>query len=125
MLNIFRKKESAGALDRELPFAAMMFTLMAASGITLYEGWKKMLGVNLLPTVQKDAQEVVRQVEVLGRDPLTVMYKKAEKTPSKPYRDFLAGYVSAVRSGGNVVSFLRSKRRSIFEMQSASAIRSI
>jgi len=125
MLNLFQKKEKQGALDRELPFAAMMFTLMAASGITLYESWKKMLGVNLLPTVQKDAQEVVRQVEVLGRDPLTVMYKKAERTPSKPYRDFLAGYVSAVRSGGNVVNFLRSKLRSIFEVQSAAAIRNI
>lgn len=125
MLNTFRKKEEKGTLDRELPFAALMFTLMAASGITLYESWKKMLEVNLLPTVQSYAQDVVRQVEVLGRDPLTVMYKKAEKTPSKPYRDFLAGYVSAVRSGSNVVNFLRSKLRSIFEVQSAAAIRSI
>jgi len=81
MINIFAKKERTGSLDRELPFAAMMFTLMAASGITLYESWKKMLGVNLLPTVQRDAQDMVRQVEVLGRDPLAVMYKKAEKTP--------------------------------------------
>jgi len=125
MTNTFAKKERTRSLDRELPFAAMMFTLMAASGITLYESWKKMLGVNLLPTVQRDAQDMVRQVEVLGRDPLAVMYKKAEKTPSKPYRDFLAGYVSAVRSGGNVVSFLRSKLRSIFEVQSAASIRSI
>lgn len=125
MINIFRTRERTGALDRELPLAAMMFTLMAASGITLYESWKKMLGANLLPTVQRDAQDLVRQVEVLGRDPIAVMYKKAERTPSKPYRDFLAGYVSAVRSGGNVVNFLRSKLRSIFEVQSAATIRSI
>ena len=52
MLNSFRKKEEKGTLDRELPFAALMFTLMAASGISLYESWKKMRGVNLLPTVQ-------------------------------------------------------------------------
>jgi flagellar protein FlaJ len=124
MLNFF-SKEKTSAVDSELPFAAMMFTLMAASGITLYESWKKMRDVNLLPALQKDAQDVVRQAEVLGRDPLTVMYKKSEKTASKPYRDLLAGYVSAVRSGGNVVDFLRSKLRSIFEQQSAASIRSI
>jgi flagellar protein FlaJ len=124
MLNLFRRKKTS-ALDNELPFAAMMFTLMAASGLTVYDSWKKMRDVNLLPAMQKDAQDVVRQVEVLGRDPLTVMYKKSEKTASKPYRDFLAGYVSAIKSGGNVVNFLRSKLRSIFEQQSAASIRSI
>jgi len=124
MLGLFRR-EKTSAIDSELPFAAMMFTIMAASGLTLYESWKKMRNINLLPAMQKDAQDVVRQVEVLGRDPITVMYKKSEKTASKSYRDFLAGYVSAVRSGGNVVNFLRSKLRSIFEQQSAASIRSI
>jgi len=124
MINLF-KREKTSTVDRELPFAAMMFTLMAASGITLYESWKKMRDVHLLPAMQRDAQDVVRQVDVLGRDPLTVVYKKSEKTVSKSYRDFLAGYVSAIRSGGNVVDFLKSKLRSIFEQQSAASIRSI
>jgi flagellar protein FlaJ len=124
MLNLYRKKTTS-AVDTELPFAAMMLTLMAASGVTLYESWKKMRDVNLLPVMQKDAEEMVRQVEVLGRDPLTVMYKKSEQTKSKSYRDLLAGYVSAVRSGGNVVDLLRSKLRSIFEQQSAASVRSI
>jgi len=40
---------------------------------------------------------------------LTVMQKRAEKTKSKVYREFLLGYVSAVRSGGNIINYLRSK----------------
>jgi len=102
-----------------------MFTVMAASGVTLYEGWKKLRSISLLPTIQKEAKDVVRQVEVLGYDTLTVMYRKAEETRSRLYRDFLAGYVSAVKSGGNLVSFLNSKLRSIFEIRSADANRSI
>ena len=112
-------------IDSELPFVAMIFTVMAASGVTLYESWKKLRSITLLPTIQKEARDVVRQVEVLGHDAVTVMYKKAEETRSKLYRDFLAGYVSAVKSGGNLVSFLNSKLRSIFEMRSADANRSI
>jgi len=121
----FLRRKYSDQIDYELPFVAMIFTVMAASGISLFEGWKKLRSINLLPTIRKEAEEVVRQVEVLGYDTLTVMYKKADETKSKVYRDFLAGYVSAVKSGGNLVSFLNSKLRSIFEMRSAAENRSI
>jgi len=117
--------KQSGRIDSELPFVAMMFTVMAASGVTLFESWKKLCSITILPTIQKEAKDVVRQVEVLGYDTLTVMYKKAEETKSKLYRDFLSGYVSAVKSGGNLVSLLNSKLRSIFEMRSADENRSI
>jgi flagellar protein FlaJ len=117
--------EGTSEINRELPFAALLFTLLAASGVTIYESWKKISKIDLMPTFQKEAREVVRQVEVLGYDPLTVMHKHAEKTRSKSYREFLLGYVSSVRSGGNVVNYLKSKLRSTFEVQSAAAIRSV
>jgi flagellar protein FlaJ len=124
MLNLYRK-EDTGEINLELPFAALLFTLLAASGVTIYESWKKLCRIDLLPTFQKEAQEIVRQIDVLGYDPLTVMYKRSEKTRSKNYREFLLGYISSVRSGGNIVNYLKSKLRSIFEVQSAAAIRSV
>jgi len=125
MIMLLSGKQKASEIDRELPFTVMLFTLMAASGICAFDAWKKMCRVSLLPETQKEAQEVVRQVEVLGYDPLTVMYRKAEEATSKTYRDFLAGYVSSVKSGIKVVNFLRSRLRSILEVQSAAAFRSI
>jgi flagellar protein FlaJ len=121
----FLTKEDTSEMNRELPFAALLFTLLAASGVTIYESWKKLCNIHLLPTFQKEAKEIVRQVEVLGYDPLTVMHKRAEKTKSKNYREFLLGYVSSVRSGGNTVNYLKSKLRSIFDVQSDAAIRSV
>ena len=117
--------QDSSELGRELPFAALLFTLLAASGVTIYESWRKLCNIDLLPKFQKEAREIVRQVEVLGYDPLTVMFKHAEKTKSKTYREFLLGYVSSVRSGGNVVNYLKSKLRSIFDNESAASIRSI
>lgn len=117
--------EGTAEINRELPFAALLFTLLAASGVTIYESWKKLSNIELMPTFREEAREVVRQVEVLGYDPLTVMYRRADKTKSRGYREFLLGYVSSVRSGGNVVSYLKSKLRSTFDVQSAAAIRSI
>jgi len=124
MINFFVKQQSS-EVDRELPFVALLFTILAASGVSLYDSWKKLARIPLLPRLQREAKDVVRRVEVLGEDPLMVMQKKAQETPSKQYREFLAGYVSSVKSGGDVVSFLKSKLRSIFEVQSAAAIRSV
>ena len=124
ILNLINS-EAQSEINRELPFAALLFTLLAASGVSIHESWKKIASVELLPTFQKEAKEIVRQVEVLGYDPLTIMRKHAEKTRSKGYREFLLGYVSSVRSGGNIVAYLKSKLRSIFDLQSATAMRSI
>jgi len=62
----FLTKEDTSEINRELPFAALLFTLLAASGVTIYESWKKLCSIHLLPRFQKEAKEIVRQVEVLG-----------------------------------------------------------
>jgi flagellar protein FlaJ len=117
--------DDTSEISRELPFAALLFTLLTASGVTIYESWKKLCNIALLPRFQKEAREIVRQVEVLGYDPLTVMHRHAEETRSKSYREFLLGYVSSVRSGGNTVNYLKSKLRSIFENESSASVRSV
>jgi len=111
--------------DRELPFAFILITLMASCGISPYESFKRLMSVHILPFIQKESREIVRQVEVLGRDPLKAMLRRAEETESKIFSDFLKGYVSTVNSGGSVTSYLESKLRSIIEIQTAAAVRSI
>ncbi len=111
--------------EDELPFAFMLVTLMASCGISPYESFKRLRFIDLLPFIQKESNEIVRQVEVLNVDPLSAMQERAEKTDSEAYGDFLRGYVSTVKSGGSVTSYLKSKLRSIFEIRAAAATRSI
>jgi len=111
--------------ERELPFAVMIFTLMAASGIPAYESWKKMRKLSFLPGFKKEADEVVRQVEVLGKDPLTVMMQRSENTNSKLYRNFLGGFVSSIRSGGKITDYMKSQLKAIFELRYINLNRSI
>jgi archaeal flagellar protein FlaJ len=111
--------------DQELPFAVMIFTLMAASGISPYDSWKKMRNLSFLPVFKAEADEIVRQVEVLGKDPLTVMQQRAEKTTSKLYRNFLGGFVSSVRSGGKLADYMKSQLKAIFELRYINLNRSI
>lgn len=117
--------EEKEKVEHELPFAVMIFTLMAATGISPYDSWKRMRKLSFLPFFKKEADEVTRQVEVLGKDPLTVMSQRGEKTNSKPYRNFLGGFVSSVRSGGKLVDYMRSQLKSIFELRNISMTRQI
>lgn len=116
---------SAEASDDELPFAFMLITLMASCGISPYESFKRLRRVDLLPFIKKEAEEIVRSVEVLNKDPLTAMLHRADQSKSVTYGDFLTGYVSTVKSGGSVTSYLKSKLRSIFDVRAVAAVRSI
>jgi archaeal flagellar protein FlaJ len=117
--------EEREKMDHELPFVVMVFTLLSASGVSPYDCWKRMRKLSFLPNFKKEAEEVVRQVEVLGKDPLTVMYQRAENTKSKLYRNFLGGFVSSVRSGGRMVDYLKSELKSIFELRHSELTRSV
>jgi len=112
---------SDAELDKELPFAAMMITLMAASGVTPYESFKRLKNVDALKRFKEEGEEIVRQVEVLGVDPLTAMEKRSDESKSRAYADFLRGYISSVKSGGSVVNYLKSKLRGIFDERAARA----
>jgi archaeal flagellar protein FlaJ len=103
----------------------MIFTLMAASGISPYDSWKRMRKLSFLPVFKKEADEIIRQVEVLGKDPLTVMQLRSESTKSKLYRNFLGGFVSSVRSGGKLADYMKSQLKAIFELRSIGMNRSI
>lgn len=120
-LRAFIEGDSDPKLEAELPFATMMITLMAASGITPYECFRRLRGVEVLEKFKEEGDEIVRQVEILGNDPLTAMEKRAEQTISRPYTEFLEGYVSSVKSGGSVINYLKSKLRGIFEEHAAKA----
>jgi flagellar protein FlaJ len=115
------KGDSDPKLEAELPYASMMITLMAASGITPYESFKRLRSVEILTKFKEEGDEIVRLVEVLGNDPLTAMAKRADATVSKQYADFLEGYISSVKSGGSVINYLTSKLKGIFDVHAAKA----
>jgi flagellar protein FlaJ len=118
-------KKLGEKIDRELPYVITLVTIMAASGITPFGSFAKLARYKLLPFVMRESRNIIGQVHILGVDPLTAMEKRAEATASKQYRDLLLGYVSTVRNGGDIASFLQSKMKSIFEFEVAVARQSV
>jgi archaeal flagellar protein FlaJ len=103
------------SLERELPFAAAYISVMSSGGIAPYSSFKRLTEVSLMPSMSKEARDIVKDVEIFGVDPLTALDVAAKKTPLDLFKDFLGGYASTVIIGGDIGHFLERKAEDIFK----------
>lgn len=108
----------ADAIDYELPYAAAYITTMATGGVSPIQSLKRLTTNPWLTAMGKEAQMILNDVDVMALDPLTAIDRNAARHPSRTFRDFFAGYVSAIRSGGDVIHFLETKTEDIFSARS-------
>lgn len=110
--------ERASTLEREMPFAAAYITVMASGGISPYVSIKRLSHVELMHGMQKEAREIMRDVEIFGIDPISALVHASETHPLDIYRDFVSGYASTVITGGDITHFLEEKTHDIFKARS-------
>jgi len=110
-----KASDRAAGLEREMPFAAAYISVMASGGIAPYSSFKRLSEVELMPAMRGEAREIIKDVEIFGRDPLTALEQAAKKNPLDIFRDFLSGYASTVIIGGDIGHFLERKAEEIFK----------
>jgi flagellar protein FlaJ len=113
-----KASERATSLEREMPFAATYVTVMASGGIPPYVSFKRLTEVDLMPAMQKEAKEIIKDVEIFGIDPLTALENAARKNPLDIFSDFVQGYASTVVIGGDITHFLETKSQDVFKTRS-------
>jgi len=114
-----KTSDRATTLEREMPFAATYVTIMASGGIPPYASFKRLSEVSLMPATRKEAEDIVKDVEILGIDQLTALNNSAKKNPLDIFRDFVSGYASTVIIGGDVPHFLETKAQDIFRTRAS------
>ena len=110
-----KASDRSAGLEREMPFASAYISVMASGGISPYTSFKRLTEVELMPAMRGEAREIVKDVEVFGRDPLSALEQAAKKNPLDTFRDFLSGYASTVIIGGDIGHFLERKAEEIFK----------
>ncbi len=109
----------ASVFESEVPYAATYLAVMATGGVPPYTSLKRLSKSELMPNLAKIARVAELRVEATGEDPVSAIEEMAKNIPSKEYRDLLMGYVSTLRSGGDVVHFLIRKTEVIFQSRTA------
>ena len=112
-----KQKKVNKKIDSELPFFMTIVTLLATSGFGPYTIFQKIKQMELLPNVRLESIKIIKKIDILGQDQLVVM--KETKERSSEFGEFLSGWVSAIQSGGDVVSYLTTKMNNAFEVYEA------
>jgi len=110
-----KSSDRASNLEREMPFATAYISVMASGGIAPYTSFKRLADVKLMPAMNAEAKEIIKDVEVFGIDPLTAIERAGKNHPLDIFKDFLSGYASTVIIGGDIGHFLERKAEDIFK----------
>jgi len=107
-------KRSNG-LRRELPYFTLYIATLQSAGIPLHISLYKIARSNIFKSVKKEAMIFLRDVRLLGKDPLSALDSLAKNCPYKQFQDILYGYTSIYKSGGDLVRYLHEKVRDYYK----------
>ncbi|MEM2618729.1 MAG: type II secretion system F family protein, partial [Candidatus Hadarchaeales archaeon] len=97
------------AQEQELPMFAVYASVLRSAGIPLYKALQELVGgkgEREFPQFCKDAKKI-RWMEAIGE--LEALEKFGYSTPSPLVKEYILGYTSEVRSGGDEVRYLEGK----------------
>ena len=100
-------------LESALPYAASYMAVLASAGIPPERLFKALAVTDTELHIQEEAAEIVRDVEVLGKDILTELDEKARRTYSKLFADLLSGFTATARAGGDLKKYLARQARNL------------
>ncbi|MET1160143.1 MAG: type II secretion system F family protein [Thermoprotei archaeon] len=105
----------AGGIEGEIPYTTSYLSMLVISGLSPYIAFERIVRASRIFVKSSElAQRFILLVRVFGRDPLTAFSAISTRTPSATVKDLLAGYVTTVRAGGDVVDYLTKKARLLF-----------
>ncbi len=96
-----------GPIDRNLPYITNFLTLLSNSNVPPSTIFKSMSRIETLKEVHHEFGNIVRDVEVFGKDLMTAIMENAKLSPNKDLSEILVGYVATVRTGGNPTEYLK------------------
>ncbi|MDE1853617.1 MAG: type II secretion system F family protein [Thaumarchaeota archaeon] len=107
---IAQRKEG---VEGELPFFSVLVGVLGGAGVPLYSILGDLSDNDVFPSMRKEALLVKRDVGIFGMNPNDSFERLASNHPSKRFGEFLLGYTSKARSGGDVPGYLMGESGSL------------
>jgi flagellar protein FlaJ len=96
-------------VEGELPFFSVFAGVLGSAGVPLYLVLRALAESDVFAHMKREAKLVRRDVEIFGMNPNDSLERLASSHPSERFSDFLLGYTSKARSGGDVSAYLSSE----------------
>ena len=82
---------------------------MSSANVNIDVIFKELSKQKIYGEIQREAQWITRDIELMGKDILTALKDAANRSPSPKWQDFLQGVVTTSASGGQLKPFFLMK----------------
>jgi len=120
----FSSATRAASIDTEMPFVLGYMSVLAGGGVSPIAAMRRIADMKILPASSKEAKRILVETDIFGSDPISAMEKAAKDNPSKNFSEFLFGYTSVLKTGGDFVAYIQTKLRDLIENKAAAVKRS-
>ena len=98
------------SINKILPYSVTFMYALSRGGMNLIEVLKALASsVDTYGEVSKEVATIVADMEFFGYDLRTAIQRCVDSTPSQKFQDFMHSLLTAIDSGGNIVTFFADK----------------
>ena len=110
----------AAALENEYPFMIGFMEVLAGGGVSPISALRRMSKMEkIFPAASKEAKRILVDIDVFGTDPITAFEKAAKYNPHKAFTNFLYGYTTVLKTGGDVTNYVGMKMKETFDLRTS------
>ncbi len=114
---IYRSDKLKRELEDELPFTTGYMAILTNAGVSPEKIFHSLSDLSIPLAVSAEAKDVVRNVNLFGKDIISALEEESSRTPSARFREMLEGFISTIHSGGNSTAYLREKSRQYMKLK--------
>jgi flagellar protein FlaJ len=96
-------------INLNLPFAITHMAAIASSGVPPYSMFKILKNFKEYGEISNESGKIVRNIDLFGLDETRAIKEVIQRTPSRPFKEFLQGILSTIKTGGNLELFLKQQ----------------
>jgi len=103
-------------IEEELPYMISHMAVLATAGVPPERIFKS-VAMTERTSVAAEMTNIVRDVDLLGRDVISALETAGDRSPSKVFSEVSEGLIATVVSGGDVRRYLYDKAKSLMELK--------
>lgn len=93
-------------IERNLVYTSNYMAIMANAGATVEQIFESLATYGEIYGVKHVARNIIRDVEILGKDVLSTLDDISKTSPSREFTDLIQGFIATMRTGGVLGSYL-------------------
>lgn len=110
------RRSRKNLVEEELPFFSLYAAILQSVGHDLYTSFVITIGKNVFKAIENEALLLKRNVELFARSPLEALEELGRNHDSVAFKNFLLGYSSIARSGGDLSRYLETRAEEHFNL---------